>query len=1016
MHRYDENKSRKLYLGTLEMITKIREVGYMSVSKLINDFIKIPTQSETEVRTKFVNPLFVLLGYPIECRAEEFPVYGYEGGKPIRSKSADVLFFDSMGFASNRNRNNGEINWVCEHSLLVVEIKKRGESIDVEGQAVYYAAWTRTPLYVITNGEHISFYKINNNFSDELVLKCDVKQIAEKWDLISSVFSYPNSITLKGTTSCIKKNFENEIYSEYCNNLLINLDENLKSMVRRDVNKKSNNYFETILSTSEHEKINYLKMLENNKGKIIVSEPGGGKTYLLDMIAREKLSNMQEYTGKVPILIKCEYYGILYDSVEKAIYNEVVCYYSDLTLEMVKNDIQKGKFVLLFDALDEVKTNKSALANSIKQYMMTTANEIIVTERKENYSCEFDVLCDLYEIQPLSKEIVAKYIYDNTNKKVSIYQLNLSKQFQDLLATPLFLYIVVEILNNQPDNIFGIPKNKSKLFELFYRYPLKDKFSAVEHNLLEEIFSKYAEFLIYNQESNAKLIEITQSVVGNNQCEKYFQLIIKTGIMVKGVNGYRFFHYTFLEYFYAKELSKKRQGEIEIFLDKYVNNKGYSEIICLLVGIISDSNKQNYVLDYLQLSNLPLFIRALESRYKFERFAVDTEYDYSYEYFLQIRNTYDALIKEYFVNVRNYFSPYTLDFNDKINKIKIIGKIDYEQLGINVKFEITTKDDEDVSYTKLEGHPKIYIGNSTTAISIFSMAMPGGNFYYNLKDLYLGIDSAREIALRILKKQLFELIDKKIVLDMDNKVLMAEAVEMVLEYLNKRKQLPEEIIGLSLYKNPKEVLDFFVINQNKPPIYDISFHGPKIPFVVFLVYCQILLSSQIDVKEILGVKRDLSYNDLYKQEKTCYSSDLYSDCRLLEAVKKVIMLTEQSYNELLEVKFDKLKEYMSHYKKYCYKIVWIERNQQYGAGVDEIDIKVDENKEGIELINGEKGANYPYINDERVKKKLSELGCTNNDIISGSSCVIHEFLKDGVFHERVYKVLKNDFEKILGKK
>lgn len=50
-----------------------------------------------------------------------------------------------------------------------------------------------------------------------------------------------------------------------------------------------------------------------------------------------------------------------------------------------------------------------------------------------------------------------------------------------------------------------------------------------------------------------------------------------------------------------------------------------------------------------------------------------------------------------------------------------------------------------------------------------------------------------------------------------------------------------------------------------------------------------------------------------------------------------------------------------------------------------------------------------------VKKKLEELGCTENDIISSSGSIIHEYLKNGVFHSRVYKLIKKDFEKVLGK-
>lgn len=988
----------------------------MSINKLVDDFLSMSTQSETEVRTKFVIPLFELLGYPTEFRAEEFPVYGYEGGKAINAKSADILFFNSVEFTNNRERKKDERNWVCEHSILVVEVKKRGESINAEGQAIYYAAWTRSPLYIVSNGEDTSFYKINSNFSDELVLSCKIAQIPENWQLISSIFSYSKAIMLKETTSCIKANFKIEYYSEYCNSLMLSLNETLNCMVARDLNKNGNSYFNSMLQMN-NEQMDYHKVLENKKAKFIVSEPGGGKTYLLNMIAREYLSNIYEGTEKIPIIIKCEYFGILYDSIEKAIYNEVKSYNSDLTYEMVVEDINKGRFILLFDALDEVRNNKKALINCIKLYIMSTDNEILITERKENYLYELGTLCDLYEIVPLTDQIVAQYIQENTIKNISIHNLRLDNKFKSMLATPLFLYIVVEILNNQLDNQNGLPANKSVLFEHFYRYPLKDKLTIAELNLLEEIFAKYAEFLIYNQESDSKLIDIIQSIVGSNQCEKYYELMLKTGIMSKGTGGYKFFHYTFLEYFHAKELSKKSQQDIEMFLSKYTKDENYIEIICLLVGIIAESNKQNFVLDYLQKNNLPLFVKALQSRYKFDSNSIDIEYDYSYEYFLQIRNTYVELINRYFFKIRQYFFPYYMtDFDDKINKVKIIGKIDYEHLGINVKFEVTKKDDDDVEFTKLEGHPKIFVGNDTTAQSVFSMSTPDGTFYFNLKSLYMGIDSAREIALKIFKNRLFELIDKKIAFDMDNSVLMAEDIEMALDYLNRNNKLPVEVRGLSLYRNLNEVCSFFIGNRDKPEIRAISFHGSKIAFVVYAAYSVSLLASGVNINDLLPIKNDLKFTDLHKKGNGYYKCDLYTDANLQEAVKKVIILTEYAYKEMVNINFKELSEYMSSYNQSIYKMLWIERNEDYGASIEDININVSKDKCGLEIHINEKAPDFPYEKDEKVNQKLNELGCTGKDIISSSKCIVDLYMEDRVLHKRVYSLLKSDFEKLLGEK
>ena len=58
----------------------------MNISVMINDFIMQNIQSEAEVRSKLIVPLLELLEFPKDLRAEEFPVYGYEGSKALKQK------------------------------------------------------------------------------------------------------------------------------------------------------------------------------------------------------------------------------------------------------------------------------------------------------------------------------------------------------------------------------------------------------------------------------------------------------------------------------------------------------------------------------------------------------------------------------------------------------------------------------------------------------------------------------------------------------------------------------------------------------------------------------------------------------------------------------------------------------------------------------------------------------------------------------------------------------------------
>lgn len=95
-----------------------------NIQRIISEYSKSIIQSEAEVRSKLIVPLLEILGYPSYLRAEEFPVYGFGGGKKLPAKNADYILFSDRQFANHRMFTKKNIEWVQKHSLLVVEAKK----------------------------------------------------------------------------------------------------------------------------------------------------------------------------------------------------------------------------------------------------------------------------------------------------------------------------------------------------------------------------------------------------------------------------------------------------------------------------------------------------------------------------------------------------------------------------------------------------------------------------------------------------------------------------------------------------------------------------------------------------------------------------------------------------------------------------------------------------------------------------------------------------------------------------
>ena len=83
---------------------------------ILKEYGKSKIQSEAEVRSKLIVPLLEYLGYPSWLRAEEFPVYGFEGRKRLPAKNADYIFFTEKEFGDYRKFKKEDIECIGQKS------------------------------------------------------------------------------------------------------------------------------------------------------------------------------------------------------------------------------------------------------------------------------------------------------------------------------------------------------------------------------------------------------------------------------------------------------------------------------------------------------------------------------------------------------------------------------------------------------------------------------------------------------------------------------------------------------------------------------------------------------------------------------------------------------------------------------------------------------------------------------------------------------------------------------------
>lgn len=148
-----------------------------ALKSILDSYSNSIIQSEAEVRTKLIVPLIEWLGYSSELRAEEFPVYGWQGGTKNPVKNADFVMFSDKSFALYRDCSEKSLNWVYDHSLLVFEAKKPGEFPKVLGQPVYYTQWTKAIAYLVSDGEIIKGCYYSYTSSDYEYIECKIKEL-----------------------------------------------------------------------------------------------------------------------------------------------------------------------------------------------------------------------------------------------------------------------------------------------------------------------------------------------------------------------------------------------------------------------------------------------------------------------------------------------------------------------------------------------------------------------------------------------------------------------------------------------------------------------------------------------------------------------------------------------------------------------------------------------------------------------------------------------------------------------
>lgn len=735
--------------------------------------------SEQDTRTKVAMPILDALGYTSEYIANEFPIYGFEGGKKLYPKPIDVMLFSSPGFEKYKKRE--ERSWVMAHSLLAVELKKPSERIEnAQGQAQFYANWSRCPYYMCTNGIEIAIYKLAIDNSDELVYRCNINELSKNWTYIYSVISFSNLKKLKET----RKEDDKLVYAKYC-----------ESKLKLEY-EKSWNWEQEIIQRKDRVKktsSDIIKIFDSTNQIILLGEAGFGKTNTILRVHNLFLHKYLTLASKsIPVFLYAKYWNKTFNSIEEGILNEISTFVGGMTLDVVKNDLIEKKYIIFIDGLDECVAQRETLIQAINRLSEIEGIHIMTSCRTEQYHNELRGFSE-YELNGLSENNMVSIGSEILNQHLTPLIYSLGSNLKETLKVPLFFSMWLNFCLDKGEPT--VPKNQMVLYEHFITRSIIDEVikkgnydgNLLSIDLLKSTLSKYSYLNIVDQ-SKVSLIEIMSTIpVVQDKIDNSLTVLFQSGLILNYDGIIDFRQHSMKEYFCALEIAKKSEKEIVEFVKHNHNNVIYSEIILHLLGVLSSEKIQEDILNFLEVNNLPFYINCLKRRFNFSKTQlISLNKENSQKFFIQIAKTYENVIDNYFSVLKRHFMPWREMDNNSNESFILKGNLDLKTLDLSILLSKGYLSDNNINFTFESSKPTIFHerDGKKIPIPIKSFTSNYGSFYYNINELYEGIDCAREIALDMIKRGMKTIFESK-------PLLFEEPPYMRLSYVEESlKKLP----------------------------------------------------------------------------------------------------------------------------------------------------------------------------------------------------------------------------------
>ncbi len=846
---------------------------------------------------------------------------------------------------------------------------------------------------------------------------------------------------------CLKERVLTGIYQSYLEGLKIELDAKLHSSLVRTLSCNHGklgfpikiNGISGSQESDEDKEESFTHLLDIRKSTVVLSEPGGGKTYLFNMLAKEILDNPLFGQDRVPIILSVKHWARSFSSLFQGIYNEIKPYCRDITVEKIEEDFYQGKFLLLVDALDEVTSSKDTLIEDLLQKSRIHGAQIIVSCRNENYHKQLYPVFTEFKLLQLDYEQIVQYADDELGGNAPRFLHNLHGNLENLVRNPLFLYMTVFIVKQSPDK--ALPKNKAELYSAYTHYLIVERplekgspiSLIIDETDKERILACYAVKTFRKEGERHLFNECIRNYLSGDLAEAATQEIMSSGLLVHKGRILDFYHPSFNEYFMALSVTQSSNDEITSFTKAFYNEETYYEVFEYLSGLLRVSDRQAVLLDILEKCNLRLYRKCLESRFNLAKQLTNNwTSQYIQTYFEQVRTSYLAIINTAFSHLKKCFSPWSLlqDGHDLEQfDVVISGSMDHTRPAIHYQFHLIDKQSDlpRVVVKDFTGGMTMSTqdkGGQTLTVPVISSSF-GNEMYVDLRLTSLGIDSAREVALSSVKTRLKELLEKRMLISFEPPTLVFEYIESVLSRLQGdifSLVKDEEKSLVSLYRHTlDEIIQVFSrteaiqFGQRLSP-YGYLSGSDFFQTVILLIKMK---NAGISQGEYLLPEQDISWETL--KANTCYSWELWSDQQICSLISYVYDAFQSSFRSMAENLFSTLKDHMPYYNigpvKY---LITIYKQEDVSKGAD-VEVKwlpvpFDSSTTSEVSITAESTRYNLRDDSNKITKLLQQLNRKSDHFSYGEQTWIGVFISEReVVRKKVYKQLHDDLQYILGK-